>query len=66
MAGVHAGTYNGSVKKGSDRVAVESSEVQPVTDKQRRSERVQIVLAVVTLLLVALEESLHIYLHHVV
>lgn len=40
--------------------------VQPVTDKQRRSERVQMLLAVVTLLLVVLEESLHIYLHHVV
>lgn len=39
--------------------------IQPLTDKQRRSERLQIVLAVVTLVLVALEESFHIYLHHV-
>jgi uncharacterized membrane protein YeaQ/YmgE (transglycosylase-associated protein family) len=39
--------------------------VTPLTEKQRRSERLQIVLAVVTLVLVALEESFHIYLHHV-
>jgi hypothetical protein len=39
--------------------------ITPLTEKQRRNERLQIVLAVVTLVLVALEESFHIYLHHV-
>ncbi len=39
--------------------------ITPMSEKQRRSERLQIVLAVVTLMLVALEESFHIYLHHV-
>jgi hypothetical protein len=38
--------------------------MQPVTEKQRRSERLQIVLAVVTLIVVALEESFHIHLFH--
>ncbi|MGC8548802.1 MAG: hypothetical protein ACP5M4_03785 [Acidobacteriaceae bacterium] len=37
---------------------------QPVTEKQRRSERLQIALAVVTLLLVAIEEVFHLYLIH--
>jgi hypothetical protein len=35
----------------------------PPTRKQERSESIQVVLAVVTLLLVAVEWSLHIYLH---
>jgi hypothetical protein len=39
--------------------------ITPRTEKQRRSERLQIMLAVVTLVLVALEEAFHIYLHHV-
>lgn len=39
--------------------------VQAMTLKQRRNERLQITLAIVTLVLLALEESLHIYLHHV-
>jgi hypothetical protein len=39
--------------------------VTPRSEKQRRGERVQIVLAVVTLVLVAVEESFHLYLHHV-
>ena len=37
--------------------------VKPVTAKQRRSESWQFVLAILTLLLVALECALHIYLH---
>lgn len=35
--------------------------IQPVSDKQRRSERVQIVLAVITLALIVVESLLH---HH--
>lgn len=38
--------------------------MQPVTEKQKRGERLQIVLAVVTLIVVAVEEALHLYLHH--
>lgn len=40
--------------------------MQALTPKQRRSETLQIALAVVTLVLVVLEESFHIYLHHVI
>ena len=39
--------------------------VTPMSEKQRHSERVQIMLAVLTLVLVVLEESFHIYLHYV-
>lgn len=40
--------------------------IQALTSKQRRGESLQIALAIVTLLLVVLEESFHIYLHHVI
>jgi len=38
--------------------------MQPVTGKQKRSERLQIVLAVVTLVVVVMEEVFHIHLFH--
>lgn len=38
--------------------------VAPVTADKRRAESIQIAIAVVTLLLVAIEWMLHIYLHH--
>ncbi len=38
--------------------------MKPLAQKEKRSERLQIVLAVVTLIVVALEEGFHIYLHH--
>lgn len=38
--------------------------VTPLTDKQRRSERLQIALAVLTLVVVAVEEVFHMYLIH--
>jgi hypothetical protein len=38
---------------------------QPVSTEKLRSERLQIILAVVTLVLLGVEESLHLILHHV-
>jgi cytochrome c biogenesis factor len=38
--------------------------VQPLSREKLRSERLQIVLAVVTLILLAIESSLHWWLHH--
>lgn len=38
--------------------------VGPVTPKKKRAESIQIVLAILTLLLVALEWAIHIHLHH--
>lgn len=38
--------------------------VTPLTDKQRRSERLQVALAVATLVLVAIEEIFHLHLLH--
>jgi len=39
--------------------------MRPVAAKKLRSEKLQILLAVITLLLLAVEESLHLILHHV-
>ena len=38
--------------------------VEPVTPQKQRAELIQIALAIVTLLLVGLEWTFHIYLHH--
>jgi hypothetical protein len=39
--------------------------LQPVSPQKLRSEKLQIILAVITLVLLAVEESLHLVLHHV-